>query len=343
MTKIIEAIDLGFGYSKYTVKGKPEMMPSLAILNGNQNVEIEYFKKADVFPVRVEDVEYLVGPEIEKIATTETKVLNRNYVESAQYLALCYGCLLKMGHSKIDYLAVGLPNNNFERMKGKLEKLLAGKHQIDNKKTVTVKKVIVVRQPIAGLIQYAQDKNKFNAMMKNRTLRMDFGYFSSDWVTCSGLTPIDNLSGASDTGAYSIYNQVMRHLNETVIEDMGLDKLETSDYARLDEALRNNELRLCGKIIPLDGIVDGKSKYKPVKEIIFQVARQAIMDCRNNIGENAKTIDEITVGGGSASMYIEAVREAFPTHEITVEGNGQFSNVLGLRFAAASHAAHVAA
>ncbi len=338
---VIEAIDLGFGYSKYTVNGKPNIMPSLAVLNSNRHVEGEYLESADVVAVRVDDVEYLVGPEIEKIATTETKVLNRDYVSSAQYKALCYGCLSKMGHTEIDYLAVGLPNNNYERMKGTLQKLLQGKHKISKKLTVHVKKVLVIRQPIAGLIQYAQDQSKFDEMKESRTLRLDFGYFSTDWIVADGFTPVENLCDASDTGAYSIYNQVMRHLNETVIPDMELDKLESSDYARLDKGLRTGNLRLCGQKIPLDGVVDGHKKHKPVENIIFQVSRQAIMDCRNNIGESAKTIDKITMGGGSAPMYLKAVKEAFPNHDVHEETEGQYSNLLGLRFAALSHAEHV--
>ena len=341
MTLVCEGLDLGFGNTKFTKGDENDIFPSIAVLSGGAQFADGLFKKADVFEVRVGEVEYLVGKEISKLLTNETKVLNRDYVKSDQYKALTYAALQSMGHSEIDFLGVGLPHNNFIEMKTELKDWLEGHHNIGGGKSVTIHNVVVIQQPVAGLINFAKGADAFKEMQTSRTLRFDFGYFSNDWATCDGFTPVDSLSGASDTGAYTVYQQVMRHLNETVIADLGLEKLESSDFHRIDLALRNNSLKICGVQVPLDGVVGGEKKFSSVKEVISQVANQAIMPASNNIGKSAKTVDKIIAGGGSSAMFIESLRKAFPRHEISVEADGIYSNANGLKIAAKTYSEHL--
>lgn len=341
MTVVFEGLDLGFGNTKFTKGDTNDIFPSIAVLSGNSQFADGIFKKADVYEVRVGEVEYLVGKEITKLLTNETKVLNRDYVNSDQYKALTYAALQAMGHEEIDFLGVGLPHNNFSEKKGELKSWLEGTHNIGSGKTVTIHNVVVIQQPVAGLINFAKGAEAFKEMKSSRTLRFDFGYFSNDWATCDGFTPVDSLSGASDTGAYTVYQQVMRHLNETVIDHMKLEKLEPSDFQRIDLALRNNSLKICGVQVPLDGVINGEKKFSSVKEVISQVANQAIMPASNNIGKSAKTIDKIIAGGGSSAMFIEALKKAFPRHEISIESDGIYSNANGLKIAAKTYCEHL--
>ena len=60
---------------------------------------------------------------------------------------------------EIDLLVTGLPVSQFqdESLRADLEARFSGEHQVTKKRTVNVKKVKVVAQPIGGLLDYVNE------------------------------------------------------------------------------------------------------------------------------------------------------------------------------------------
>ncbi|MFM7461249.1 MAG: hypothetical protein ACKO15_10495, partial [Burkholderiales bacterium] len=131
---IIRAIDLGFGYTKYTTRnpqpGSPGMVtrqfPSVCVPVTSDNAFVDLdphstMKSIETVRVVLEDRAFDVGPEAAQLLAGGTgRTHDQDYSRTPNYEALMLGALFYMSEPVIDRLVLGLPVSRFRFSKARL-------------------------------------------------------------------------------------------------------------------------------------------------------------------------------------------------------------------------------
>jgi plasmid segregation protein ParM len=152
-SKIIRALDLGWGYTKYSrldpASGNMQYasFPSLAPRHTGVDLSMSIMGRRDTVVVNVDGTKYEVGPDSIDLDTNDaSRNLNDQYIHTEQYKAVMFGALAYIGEPVIDLLVVGLPLSNMQ-MAGKLKDIVVGEHKVTDGLTVRVKDALVLPQP----------------------------------------------------------------------------------------------------------------------------------------------------------------------------------------------------
>lgn len=321
----VRAIDLGYGYTKFSkeVNAKGEAVydsfPSIAVRRyGSSELGTEVNVNTDVVPVEYDGEIYLGGKEIHlKVPSdSDPRILHDDYIEDPHYMALHYVAFSYMDVEEIDYLVVGMPVSLMHR-KAKIVELLKGTHKIGAGKTVTVKEVIAMPQPMGGLMNLilSSDKDAFADFQEEQTLVIDPGYQTFDWLLSEGLKPMEARSGSYSGGG-------MSKILAAIIDDMSTKDVTKGRYKnveKLDKGLRTGKFNLPGqKNYDL-------SKHKDAAD---SIVREAINKMVSSAGDGSD-IDNIILVGGPSKFFIEALKKVYGDHDITVLEDPRMSNVEG--------------
>jgi plasmid segregation protein ParM len=323
---IVRAIDAGYGYVKFTQNMQNlenvgySKFPSVAVRRSvsKSSLVTEQSENLNTIDVVVNDEVFTVGfdAHLEIANDADPRVLHENYIERTEYMALNYGALHYMNEPNIDILVVGLPVSFLNQKQALIEKL-TGVHEIYPGKTVTVKKVNVIPQPMGGLMAYAlgQGPEVYERIQKETTLIPDPGYKTFDWVLLNGLKPIKAKSGSHPGGG-------MREILELMTEDMqqkGVTKGKYKNFEKLDEGLATGVFNL-----------PGKKGYNLTPHI--QAAKGIPDECVQKMYAKVGSgddVDNIIMAGGPSDIFKSSVTEAYPEHEVLISSNSQFANVTG--------------
>jgi plasmid segregation protein ParM len=338
---VIRALELGFGTSSLTKSvenGIPEIVtffslvaqvdPSMSGLNAGMN-------KRDTVTIEIAGAHYEVGPDAGLAAGKKTsRVLNSSYVNSAQYQALLFGSLVMMGEKVIDMLVLGLPVENWSRRE-ELKLLVVGKHTI-NGQDYTVNDVWIIVQPMGGLFAHSNTigQEAYNELRQMNILSVDPGYGTFDFCMSFGLKLNESLSGgSSDHGMSAVLESVSQRLT------LAFGGMSDIPIERIDEAFWKNKnfIRIAGRKYPFP-ICSGKDMddnevdiHFNVKNSISDVTRSAITKLVNKVG-NGGDVDVILLMGGSWEVYLPALKEAYPAHNIIILKEPIRSVCLGMYF-----------
>jgi len=338
---VIRALELGFGTSSLTksvVDGVPEIItfsslvakvdPTMSGINAGMN-------KRDTVTIKISDSLYEVGQDAGLAAGKKTsRVLNSSYVKSDQYQALLFGSLVMMDEPVIDLLVLGLPVENWSRRE-ELKELVVGRHIIDDKE-YDVKDVWIIVQPMGGLFAHANaiGQEGYNELRQMNVLSVDPGYGTLDFCMSFGLKLKESLSGgSSDHGMSAVLESVSQRLRQafTGISDIPIE--------RIDEAFWKNKtfIRIAGKKYPFPictgECTEGKEVpvHFDVTTSISDVTRGAVTKIQNKVG-NGGDVDVILLMGGSWEVYLPALMEAYPTHNIIILRDPIRSVCLGMYY-----------
>jgi plasmid segregation protein ParM len=132
--KIVRALDLGWGFAKYTVMGEHGIefhsFPSLAPKHTGIDLSGSLMGRRDTVVVSVQGSKYEVGPDSSDLDPNDsTRNLSDGYVYSDQYMAVFLGSLHYMKTPVIDLLVVGLPLSHLH-LADHLKKLVRGAHEV---------------------------------------------------------------------------------------------------------------------------------------------------------------------------------------------------------------------
>lgn len=321
-TPIVRAVDVGFGNVKYTTASSQEergmgarLFPSLvappaAVTAG---ADLISGRRATVM-VQVDGATFEVGPDVERvIGTRDSRVLHRDYTGTAEYKALLLGSLTYMGVEAIDLLVLGLPVNAPKEKYAVVRERFIGELEVANGRRVAVRDVEVIAQPMGSFLAYAWDHGLLGRIRDQNTLIIDVGFFTLDWVVMRGSEPSSARTGGYDAGV----SEVLRRVNEAVKSELQCDDVSIN---RLDQGLRDGRIRLYGREYPM-------SRFLPAAAGAISEGLNAML---GKIG-SSDDIDAIYLSGGGAALYAEAVRRAFPKHEVRTVGDAIYSNVRGFQ------------
>lgn len=332
--KICGALDIGYGNTKY-LSGVDEdgelilgSFPSFTPLASSNKISGNMFMSRDTKVVDVDGTLYEVGKESEDLisgsSTDAAKVLDESYIFSSSYKALFLGALSYMNVEEYDVLVMGLPVNYIHNS-DKLAELFTGKFEVAEGKFCTVKKVIVIPQPLGGFYQVALDHDLYEDMLDEFNLVIDPGYLTFDVLTTKGLTPIDPRSDAIPGGMSKILNA----LAKSVSEELGK---KYDDLNAIDKGIR-----VLRKFKNEDGNKVKRRAIKVGKEIIeldphikkmIPVIDNSIIAMKN-IVKTYDDIENIILVGGAENIFYRRIEKHLVDREIFKADNALFSNVIG--------------
>jgi plasmid segregation protein ParM len=325
---IVRAVDVGYKNTKLAVSVAEEIQckvfPSVAPLATDCELSAAFGRKRNTVIVEADGVAYEVGPDA-RLAEKAMPAhhLDDGFALSPEYLALVRGALHWMQVDAIDLLVVGLPVTTFALRKAELARRLLGEQPTTAGRVVEIREVKVLAQPHGALINYALSDGRIRAMRNQRNLIIDCGARTFDWLVTQGLKIMDPRSHAINRGIYDVLHvlasEIGKHFN-----------IQYDEYERIDLALRTRTPpRVFGKEYDLTPHLPGAKK----------IAHEAITELRRFVQDGAD-IDNIILSGGAAFFFREAIRAAFPHHDLQESDDGLYANVRGFARFGVARMAH---
>jgi plasmid segregation protein ParM len=324
--KVIVAVDVGFGYTKWAYKSSRAggdvasgIFPSLAPLRVNERSNAGMLEKRDTRVVEVNGKLFEVGPDSSLVqAISGARRITDNYIESEEYLALLRGAIDYCKESTIHTLVLGLPVTH-SRHKDKIEKLkklASGKHIYPGGYEKTVHDVVVVDQPLGCFIDYMCSFNRIKEYSNKRTLCLDPGQYTFDWLTCIGMKKIEN---ECDSHVYSM-QRALDTISKAISDELGFH-FNNDHY--LEQAMERGVIKLDKNEYPIDRFVTDE---------VVSYRNDAIGMMYKRL-KNVELIENVIVGGGAARFFLPAIKSAFSNQNIIVSDKGVMANVCGFLYA----------
>lgn len=329
MTKIILAIDVGYGNTKLVWGSARDsscelLFKSIATTTRqSDDAFTDFSQPMDRVVISVNNRNFLVGPEA-YLAGSTSSILDKDYIKHDEYMALLRGAMYYMMKKsgtikqKIDGLVVGLPISNFNEHRDALLKLAIGIHTLPTPVgmrsmygstfDVLVDKVLVLPQPIGALRNYAGNLHSGDNSV---SLIVDPGYNTFDWVTAYGMRPDMVRSGSFDGGVAHILREVSLQAGKT----LGLGVI---DFVQCESALST-------------GVLSHKSQKYPFDQFktIAEDAATEIVNKFVSVLDTTRPFDRIVMAGGGAKYYVKALRKKFPDFEVVAPSDSVMANVRG--------------
>lgn len=318
MQPIIRAIDVGYSNVKFTTgseaNGDPicRSFPSLTPLASDDQLCAGPFEKRDSVRVAVNGATYEVGPDAYLALKGHfATVRHEAFCQTDSYRALFLGTLSYMHLPRIDTLVLGLPVSYLGSKLSSLIELAKGTHQLPGDKTVVIDKVQVFGQPVGGYFNFLHQHGATKGT-KKKTLIVDPGYVTLDWIVASGAKPNGSRSGSFQGGVSSILAAIQKMLAR--------DGIPHDDMWRLNEGLRTGSFRIYGKPVDL----------RPYLVEAQPVIIEAVDMMLSTIG-SLSDIDRVLLVGGGASLYRPAIEARANGLEVIQDTAPEFANVRGFQ------------
>ena len=222
---------------------------------------------------------------------------------------------------KLALLVLGLPVSTFRQkeLHAKLKERVLGHHELPNGRSVFVERVLIMPQPLGAFFEYAFENGMFESMREQNNLIIDPGFFTFDWLMSSSLVTIDARSDSVNRGMSSVIKAIAEGANKKEGWETDVGML----VRLLEEHFRT------GKKFNVFGEDRDVTQYlAPGRAIV----NEAVSALSNSVGDGAD-IQNIILGGGGSTFFIEALQEKFHRHKILVMDNPVFSNVRGFQLA----------
>ncbi|QCF28088.1 ParM/StbA family protein [Hydrocarboniclastica marina] len=266
----------------------------------------------DRMPVQIDGEEWFACIDPSSIMKDQRE-LNYDYAQTNQYRAVFLAALMMAERDVIDVLVTGLPVSQAKdpAVVSALTQQMEGEHKVSNKRTVTVKKVVVRPQPSAAFVRMVYEHADNSSMAKmikvGQTVVVDPGFFSVDWVTLKNGGLIRESSGTSIRAMYRVIDQAAQMLRAEYGAGANVKK-------SIESALRKGE----SEILANGTFVE----FKPfLEKAAAEVSRLALSDMKTDMALQDNVADILVLTGGGADLYKEAAKEIFPgcKHIVTFE------------------------
>lgn len=328
MEPVVRALDVGFGLTKFVsgLDGREVRcahFPSVACPTESDDSIDPMGGRRRTVGIPIDGLIYEVGPDVHLAADVfNAKQMHERYSETPEYLALLRGALHYMKADRIDLLVVGLPVAAFKAKKrAVLEKLVLGRHDVGRGKTVQVERARVVPQPQGALMYYGHVHNRVAEVRKERSLIIDPGARTFDWLVTQGMQLVEKKSHSVNRGMFDVLQAIASGISKAT-------GTQFREYDLVDAALRG------GRNPVIFQQEYDLSKHLPLAQ---KTAEQAIGEMLHYVGD-ASDIKNIILVGGGAFFFKKAIKEAFPKHRIHELKDALYANVKGFQLAGVEYA-----
>lgn len=319
---IVRAVDIGYGNTKYSRRGQAdavsfEIFPSVAPRCAVTQLAGSIGQERDTAAITVDSACYEIGPDaLELLRDASGRALVEDYLDTRIYKALVYGALNYIGEPKIDLLVVGLPVQYVAKRTKQLIRLLSGTHTLPIG-TCQVEKVFVLAQPLGGFLDYAHSSGSLDELRNQTNLLIDPGFFTTDWMVCRGLRPLEPRCGGTNIGVSAYLTALGTAISEKIGERF--DNLAAIDAAVVSD---KPTLRVWGRDIDIS---DCLAAGDAIVEDALNVLVASVAEVQD--------IDNIVLCGGGAPIYLPHVANRFSRHRVVCSPDAVFSNVRGFQIA----------
>lgn len=318
----IVGLDIGYSNLKM-LSGVPGAPPAAAVLPAGAGpvaaMPDRFGRKpggADGFlAVSVDGEAWAAGVEPSRLQNWERE-LHPDYPGTQSYRALFYAALALTGRAEIDHLVTGLPVSQYvnQQRRAALKALLEGDHAVAARRRVRVKRVVVLPQPAGAYLDAVQKVDDPAAFDDARTLVIDPGFFSVDWVLIDG-GEIRTANSGSSTNAMSV---LLEAAGELIMAERG---------GHIGRDLLEKAVRAGQRTLSLFGRPVDLTRY--VAQAAKRTAPVALTALRQSLRGESREVDIVVLAGGGAATYAEATREVFPKARLIVPSEPVLANVRG--------------
>ncbi|WP_227470636.1 PRTRC system protein D [Massilia sp. YMA4] len=325
VNRIVRAVDVGRGNVKFiaTVSGvdfKCEMFPAEAHPTEVLPEQDGWSARRKTVGIPIGKLIYEVGPDVALAADVfNAAVLQHDrYCESDEYLALLLGAIHYMDVPVIDLLIVGLPVATFKLRKvvTALERRLTGQHALGGTRSVTVAKAKAVPQPVGALMSYGLLQNRLAEVRKERSLIVDPGRRTFDWLVTQGMQQIEKRSHSVNRGMFDVLQSIADGIGRSTSSQF-------RDFDAIDIALRTRKRPV---------VFQSEYDIEQHLPLARKIPEQAVAEMMRYVGD-AGDIKNILLVGGGAFFFKPALKAAFPRHAIHEIKDPLFANVRGFQYA----------
>ncbi len=317
----IAAIDLGYGETKmawFAPEGQVNRsFRSIVELAPSQDLGQQMNRRRTV-RVRVEGVEYEVGTDAYLVASRpdEEKDHDDN-VGTPEWMAKAKAALATIGADKIALLVMGLPVERFFKkgIKDLVCAKLTGRHQHCGDLTVDVERVLVIPQPMGGLIdakEHASGKIRSD-LSRQGVLVVDPGFYTTDYLLTLGGQGAPKRSGSTEYGV----KKVIALAKEAMVREHGG---APSIYAIADASKNGVETVFAG---------GAEVRLRPYLDQALAVVGDRILDAIRATVKSFEDIDVIIMVGGGATLFGPLIGRRLPVKSVRVAPYPEFANVRG--------------
>lgn len=250
-----------------------------------------------------------------------SRMTHDDYPRTSEYEALYLASLARLKERRIESLVTGLPVSQFYAASGAglieyMRKKMLGKKLINADAIVEVGHVMVVPQPLGTFFGLASEAEYASLAKEDslRTLVVDPGFFSVDWVMMAGKSVLHEHSGTSKKATSMILERAAAELTEELEREVSRDQL--------DAAMRRG----------LTSISVGFEKTADFSSTLHRVAA-GVVD--GMVGElktslrNAGPIDLLILTGGGSELYREGVSQAYAGITVATPSDVVLGNARG--------------
>lgn len=313
MNKIIRAIDVGYGRNKFTydvdANGKAEFRSFASIVKKTASKDERLIKGLNNVIIKVKDAYYEVGDSV--VDDHNVGMLSEGFSQSQEYMALVLGAIAMMRPvKKIDTLVLGLPVQFLNSKQAQLKKRFVGKHMLNNNRTVEIKSVEVIAQPLGGYLAWAE---KAADQLAQRTLIIDPGFYTFDYIVVKNGADMPHLNGSFPGGLSLLLEFVAKQISKKY-------QIEYTNLRAIEEGIMTGSFRLYGKVVDLIPLL--KPFQKETVSIIQKIVNQL---------EDGRDIDNIVLVGGGSRMFYGAINSIFKKHTLTLLDEPMYANVRGFQ------------
>ncbi len=351
--KVIAAIDVGYSnlkqawlYVPDNVSGSSPLFKALKDLRSdNEEVRAESKLNTRIFPAGASPISELADSRSDnlmghtvKLGDTQwrapidfadTQTVRRDfsgeYVKSDVWLALLKGALAEIDSPTIDTLVLGLPSSEFYKrpeLKAYVEERATGPHELADK-TVEVKKVVVIPQPLGtfyGQMLSCTNKEELEQLTESLVLVCDPGYYSFDFVLIQGGNRIYQDSSISTPNSVKAVcdnlRGVLKQKHQVNLQD-----------GRIEQALRSDKTYVYagGKKIEFS---------KELEEVAAEVASATLSEIRSSLHSKGYEPDIAIISGGGAKLFHKYIKDGTGVNRVDQADNPVMRNVIGYLHAA---------
>lgn len=229
----IGAIDIGYGSLSFLFGGLDEKPRVTTLPVGTARVSqihsaVDDHALVNAAVVTINDESWYAGVQPSLIPRFQRK-LNDGYTQTDSYRALFFAALSHCDEDEIDVLVTGLPVNLFESRKAEVVSMMEGTHQIAPKRSVTVKKVVVQRQPAGAFYHTLMrlDDAQADMFLESNVLIADGGFFSFDHVVFKSGQLDSASAGHNDRALSRVLDEANKLIAEAYSRPADSDKLES--------------------------------------------------------------------------------------------------------------------
>lgn len=241
--------------------------------------------------------------------------LHEDYTTTESYRALFHAALLLSECDTVDRIVTGLPVSQYlnQDIRQRLKTQMKGDHQVTQKRTVSVRDVVVVPQPVGGFIDHVWDSQE-KIYDDIRVLVVDPGFFSVDWVLIRDGELRKQSSGTSLEASSVILDEAARLIADDHGSNVGRERIE--------HAIRRGltAVRVLGKPVEVAPYLSTASE---------RVAPIVVTRLKESLRKESVGADEILLVGGGARFFEKAIKDAFAPIPIHIPGDPVFSNARG--------------